>query len=217
MSEISDLESRISAAMDRISRGLETLPATPVAMDTGDAEALEAAQAELENEKLANTQLQERVKTLNAKVEEVETALADATDAVEKAAEAREAAVTELRDAQAAHEAAMAEAKDQTPAEPTAAVIDLDSQRDTIAQLANRLKRLRQTSRQVRGANQQLRDAAQKNLSDPALINQSLAAELENLKAMRAAELAEMEVIMAALRPMLGDTTTPTPDDKEQS
>lgn len=217
MSEISDLESRISAAMDRISRGLETLPATPVVMDTGDAEALEAAQAELENEKLANTQLQERVKTLNAKVEEVETALADATDAVEKAAQAREAAVTELRDAQAALEAALAEAKDQTPTEPTAAVIDLDSQRDVITQLANRLKRLRQTSRQVRGASQQLRDAAQKNLSDPALINQSLAAELENLKAMRAAELAEMEVITAALRPMLGDTTAPTPDDKEQS
>lgn len=241
MSEISDLESRISAAMDRISRGLEGLPAAADPSASADAEALEAVRAEVENEKLANTQLEERVKALNSKLEEAESALADANDAVEKAAAAREAAEEQLHEAKVAHEAALAEAqttheaamaeaqagheaamadaqeKGAAEAEAKAAeanTIDLDENRDTIGQLASRLRRLRQTSRQVRSFNQQLRLEARKGLSDPGLINQSVEAELENLKAMRAAELAEMDVIMAALRPMLGQDT-PASDVEE--
>ena len=233
MSEISDLESRISAAMDRISRGLEALPTTVEADTSEDAEALEAARAELENEKLASAQLEERIKTLNGKLEEVETALADANDAVEKAADARDAAEEQLHEAKAAHEAAMADAKaaheaaleaaaEQAAAEaealaPAAEVIDLDQQRDSIGQLANRLRRLRQTSRQVRGSNQQLRAAVKGNLPDASLVNQGLEAELESLKAMRAAELAEMDVIMAALRPMLGQDVPAAEDEKEDT
>lgn len=58
MSDIEDLQSRITAAMDRIGTGVETLVQS--AADAGLAEALE-------DEKLANAQLTERVKSLNEK------------------------------------------------------------------------------------------------------------------------------------------------------
>lgn len=222
MSEISDLESRISAAMDRISRGLESYSA-PVASeeDTGKAEAL---QAELDSEKTANAQLEERNKSLNERVEALESELSEARDAIEKAAEAREAAEKDLASARdaadkadasrseaeealAAARAAVQEAADQ--AEEAArqkeeqSHIDLDANRDAIKDLSQRLRRMRRTSRLVRGTNQMLREAAEKGLSDPALVNQALSAELESLKALRAAEQAEMDVIVGALRPML--------------
>lgn len=193
--------------MDRISRGLEGLAPPAASEASEDAGALKEAQDALENEKLATAQLEDRVQSLKDKLSETETALAEANDAVEKAAEARDAAQQELAEVQAAKEA-------EAEAAPT---IDLDEERDTIAQLARRLRRLRRTSRQLRSTNQQLREAAEKGLSDPALINQSLAAELDDLQAMRAAEIAEMDVITAALRPMLGDGVADADDGQEDN
>ena len=214
MSEISDLESRISAAMDRISRGLEGL-AAPAAQEAGeDDSALKEARDALENEKLANAQLEDRVQSLKDKLAETETALAESKAAVEQAAEARDAAEEEMRAVQAAAEAATEAATEAAGAAPT---IDLDEERDTIAQLARRLRRLRRTSRQLRSTGQQLREAAEKGLSDPALINQALAAELDDLQAIRAAEIAEMDVITAALRPMLGDGVADADDGQEDN
>ncbi|WP_299353160.1 hypothetical protein [uncultured Shimia sp.] len=217
MSEISDLESRISAAMDRISRGLEGLTAPAGEDDAADAAAkseLSDAQAALENEKLANTQLEERIKTLNTKLEDSEAELATARQAVEAAAEAREAAEESLREAKAEVEAKEAAAAD---AAPEVVAIDLETQRDTIGELASRLRRLRRTSRMVRAAIQQLRAAAESGLKDPSLINQALVAELDDLKSMRAAELAEMDVIVTALRPLLGTEAPANTDSGEDA
>lgn len=208
MSDISDLESRISAAMDRIGRGLEGL-AKPAAGDIASDQS-EALQAELDAEKTANAQLEERNKTLNGRIDAAETALADANDAIDKAAEAKEAAEAackaveaELATARAEAEAARLAEEDDDDQDGEIAALDLDENRDAIAQLSSRLRRLRRTSRLVRGTAQMLREAAEKELSDPSLINQAMAAELENIKAMRAAEIAEMDVIVGALRPML--------------
>lgn len=222
MSDISDLENRISAAMDRISRGLETLASPAQETDTAELEGLQSA---LADEKLANAQLTERLSALNGRIEELERSLETSSDAVEKAVEAREAAElllasarVDAASAEAARDAAESDAK-QAKAEVAEQAekllelealkeqempdLDLEQSRDALSQIERRLGRIRRTSRQLRGANQQLRDAAESGLSDPNLINQSLVTELNNLKAIRAAEVAEMDVITSALRPLL--------------
>lgn len=84
MNEIAELERRIAYAIERISKGVEAMdqakavvaqpdpvaatPA-PVADPDGNAAALEALRAELEEERLANAQLEERVRTLKRRQE----------------------------------------------------------------------------------------------------------------------------------------------------
>lgn len=63
MSDLAEYERRISAALEKIGAGVEAL-AKP-APDQGDAEAEVArVRAELEDEKVANAQLEERIRTL---------------------------------------------------------------------------------------------------------------------------------------------------------
>ena len=62
MSDIDELQRRITAAMDRVAGGLDQLGAN----SGGDSAALEQA---LEEEKLANAQLAERVRVLNQRQE----------------------------------------------------------------------------------------------------------------------------------------------------
>ncbi|SPJ28693.1 hypothetical protein [Falsiruegeria mediterranea] len=63
MSQIEELQSRITAAMDRIGAGVETL----VDQMGSNADADAALQSALEEEKLANAQLEERLKSIKAK------------------------------------------------------------------------------------------------------------------------------------------------------
>ena len=66
MSQINELQARITAALDRIAQGLEGRPAAaPEAV--GDPEELTKLRGQLEEEQLANAQLQERIKALHAK------------------------------------------------------------------------------------------------------------------------------------------------------
>lgn len=84
MSEIAELERRMTAAMDRIAQALDGLGAQPMpdstaaddgAKDTGDdgAELAKLRQA-LDDEKLVTAQLEERIKVLKARLEAAETA-----------------------------------------------------------------------------------------------------------------------------------------------
>ena len=67
MSQIEDLQGRLTAALKRIGQGLDTMEA---AGDVGPVKALETA---LEEEKLANAQLQERLRNLKTRhSEEIE-------------------------------------------------------------------------------------------------------------------------------------------------
>ena len=70
MSDIEDHEKRLTAALERISSGLDKLGAG----GSGDADALKT---ELDEEKLANAQLQERLKTLTARQAAADEAAAD--------------------------------------------------------------------------------------------------------------------------------------------
>ncbi len=76
MSQIDDLQARITAALDRISRGLEAQNA-----DDGAAAAeLEALRAALGEEKTVSAQWEERVKRLKEKLEEAEAHVENARD-----------------------------------------------------------------------------------------------------------------------------------------
>ena len=64
MSQVEELESRITSALDRIAKGVETLGAESGGVDT---EELEKVRSELEDEKLVSAQLEERIKALHEK------------------------------------------------------------------------------------------------------------------------------------------------------
>ncbi|AAV95145.1 hypothetical protein KQ247_18220 [Ruegeria pomeroyi] len=89
MSQIEELHSRISAAMERIGAGVEALAmpqeAAPPSEPTGADSDLAAA---LEDERLANAQLQERLKSIKAKhAAEIEALKAESAEAPVTAAE----------------------------------------------------------------------------------------------------------------------------------
>ncbi|MEP4195425.1 MAG: hypothetical protein ABJL99_07280 [Aliishimia sp.] len=65
------------------------------------------------------------------------------------------------------------------------------------------LQKLRETNDKLRQANQALRDANEAGVGEPHLINASVLAELEALRAARGVERAEVEAILSALMPIL--------------
>lgn len=155
MTDIDELQRRIASAMDRIATASGGLAAPNTA-------ATEALQTALDDEKLANAQLTERVSKLS---EQQESAIASARTAAAEA-EARTAA------------------------------LDLE------------LQRLRQANEQLRKSNVALREANEAGVGEPHLINKAMLAELEALRAARAADIAEASSIIGALTPLLDGAET---------
>ncbi|UYV35818.1 hypothetical protein N4R57_12170 [Rhodobacteraceae bacterium D3-12] len=155
MSQVEELERRITAALDRIAKGIE-----PLGVASGNPEAeeeLARARAELEDERLAGQQLEERVKALHEKQDNKIAAL----------------------EAQTEEQAA------------------------SMARLDGELQRLRAANEQLRSSNAALREANEKGVGEPHLINKAMLAELEGLRASRAADRAESAAILSALEPLL--------------
>ena len=163
MSDISILEGRITAALDRIRRGVEwmdELAASAPALPT-DAPGQEAAalRARLEEERTVNAQLEERVRALK-----------------------------DRQDGRLAH-------LEAETAENRARLSGMDED----------LQRLRQTNAELRDMTAQLREALAQGVAEPQLINRAMLAELEALRAARAVDLAEVNAVIAELRPFLGE------------
>lgn len=156
MSDIEELQRRITAAMDQVAFGLEKL--APATAAGPDAETVKL----LEEERTANAQLQERVRGLRTK-SETETATLRAK--VEEG-EAR------------------------------------------MAQLDIELQRVRRANAQLSDACAALRDANAEGVGDAHLINKAMLAELEALRAARAADVAEASVILASLQPLVDAAAT---------
>ncbi|MDU8929184.1 hypothetical protein RXV86_17455 [Alisedimentitalea sp. MJ-SS2] len=154
MSQVEELESRITSALDRIAKGVDALGGS---VEAADPEELEKVKAELEDEKLASAQLEERIKALHEK-----------------------------------EEARMADLKAQ-----------VDTQAETLSQLDDTLQRLRSANDQLRSANAALREANEQGVGEPHLINKAMLAELEALRAARAADVAESEAVLSALDDLL--------------
>jgi|SRR6056297_804674 DNA repair exonuclease SbcCD ATPase subunit len=148
MSEIEEFQRRINAALDRIAQGIEAAPS-----GGGDPAEMDALRQALEDEKLANEQLQERVKALRARRNKLEE--------------------------------------------------DLEAMRDqtseSLSKLDSELQALRRANQQLRDNNQALREANAAGVGEPHLINKSMMAELESLRASRAVDRAETTAILSEL------------------
>ena len=163
MSDISLLEGRITAALDRIRRGVEWMDelaaaAPPLSLDPTKTD-VDSLRARLDEERTVNAQLEERVRALK---------------------ERQDGRVAQLE----------AEVSDSR-AQMTAADHDLQG--------------LRQTNADLRDVAAQLREALARGVIEPQLINRAMLAELEALRAARAVDLAEVNAVIAELRPLLGE------------
>ncbi|MDF1726415.1 MAG: hypothetical protein P1U53_01585 [Sulfitobacter sp.] len=150
MSDINELQGRITAAMDRLAKGVDKLGSGP----SGPDPEMEAA---LEEERTANAQLQERVRALKTK---------------------SDAELASLR-------------------------AQIEEGQARISQLDTGLQRVRRANAQLTEACAALISANEEGVGDPDLINKAMLAELEALRAARAADIAEAGAILAALEPMV--------------
>ncbi len=164
MSQIEELQSRISAALERIGAGVTALDGQ------GDGGAAEALAAQLDEEKLANAQLEERLATLRSKH---------------------------------ADEMAAQKAELDNSAEMEAMRLEQAEQARAMARLDMDVQRLRQANDQLRDSNAALRKANEAGVAEPHLINKAMLAELESLRATRAADTAEVSAVLARLTPLL--------------
>jgi len=147
MSQIDALQARITAALDRITKGLEAREDAP------DPEETAKLRQQLEDATTANARLEEQV--------------------------------TDLRDTVAARDTALAAAE--------------AARGESLVKLDTDLQALRAANQQLRDTNRALRETHAAGVAEPQLINTSLEAELEGLRATRAADRAEVETVLAEL------------------
>jgi chromosome segregation ATPase len=150
MSETAELEARITAALDRAEQALEALSVR----EEGDTRALKE---ELEAERTANAQLEERVRAIK---------------------ERQDATVADLED-------------------------QVKRLRQAVGSRDGELQRMRSVNAELRQSNQALREANAEGLADAQLVNSSMMTELEALRALQAADRAEIDDILATLDPVL--------------
>ena len=177
MSDISALEQRLAAALRRISTATEALPdnadrRTDVAgSDTNRAslENSEAMAAQAEFEKI-QAELIETCKKLTAQ----DRQLVELTQALEAARTAQ--------------------------SEPMPAP---EERSDHLAEAVNALElelsQVSQSNAQLRASNKSLRDVNAQGVGDAGLINAGLQAEIDSLTAERAADAAQMQLLITAL------------------
>ncbi|MCC5975177.1 MAG: hypothetical protein JJT81_14145 [Rubellimicrobium sp.] len=78
-------------------------------------------------------------------------------------------------------------------------------QRDRIAALDAELQGLRQSNAELRDIAGQMRAALSEGVAEPELVNRAMLAEIEALRATRAADRAEVEAIIGTLEPLIGE------------
>lgn len=96
---------------------------------------------------------------------------------------------------------ALKERHEKRVAELEAAV---EAERGRLATLDHELQRLRQSNADLRDVAGQLRAALAEDVAEPELVNRAMVAEIEALRATRAADLAEIEAVIDTLRPHVG-------------
>lgn len=79
------------------------------------------------------------------------------------------------------------------------------AQRDRIVALDAELQGLRQSNAELRDIAGQMRAALADGVAEPELVNRAMLAEIEALRATRAADRAEVEAIIGTLEPLIGE------------
>lgn len=180
MTDIADLENRLSAAMDRIATGLSNVSSGSGGGNADQSAEIAALKAALEEERTANAQLQERIRVLTLAAEARSTG--DSQGAAAAISDMHHQEIEAIRDA-AAEERAAWEGLNQ------------------------RLVRLRRSNKLMRSNTLALRQAASDMVVDPELINNSLQVELDATKAAHELERAEADVIIKTLMPLVNGAT----------
>ncbi len=83
----------------------------------------------------------------------------------------------------------------------------VSAQADQLAQLDGELQRTRASHADLREMNAQLRSVATEGAADPELINRALIAEIDALTAQRGADAAEVDAILAELKPLIEEAS----------
>jgi DNA repair exonuclease SbcCD ATPase subunit len=173
MSDISDLEQRLAAALRRISTATEALPKAVI---------IGSSSSSIDPTRAANQ------KSHAVTLAEVRSSLAAATSKLTVQEEKIEMLVQALENTR------------ENQVSPVGAE---DSQNnflaDAFSELEVELSQLAQSNTQLREANQNLRDSNAKGLGDAGLINSGLQSGIDSLSAERAADKAHLQVLITAL------------------
>ncbi|MGL4309065.1 MAG: hypothetical protein ACRCSU_01160 [Paracoccaceae bacterium] len=184
MTDIAALERRIVLALDRIGRGLDSIPAD--LSSTGSADA--APQPELP----LRPRAQLREANRQAEREAAESAR------LRESLEAERSANAQLTE----RVKAIKERQENMVGQLERKVARLTQQLDAHGLEVQRQKRINANLAEI---NRALREAALNGHTEPHLLNKSMMAELEALRGARATEIAELDEIMQELKPYIGE------------
>ncbi len=207
MSGPREFERRITAALERLGAGVERLQrAAQGAVEEAARmrDAAPGADGDAEAGHAAAEPAREGAEA-RAVPQMVEEALAEAAAAHAAEIAALKAALEAEREAHAqAGERirAMREKQESVVPELERRLEALTRQIDAQAVETQRLK---MTNVELRETLRALREAAEQGLADPALVNRALAAELDALRASRAADIAELDSILGQLHPLIAE------------
>ncbi len=180
MSDIEALESRILAALDRLGDSVARLPAPEALAAAGTA----AAEAPPQPEP-APAPVQAQADDQSGRIAELEAALAE------------ERTVTAQLEERVK---ALKARQDETIDRLRGQIEDMRRHNATAQDAADRL---RQANADLRDLNARMREKLSEQTAEPHLINKAMMAELESLRATRAADRAEVEAVIRELRPLL--------------
>jgi DNA repair exonuclease SbcCD ATPase subunit len=173
MSDISDLEQRLAAALRRISTATESLPKAVI---------MGGSSLSIDPTHAANQ------KSHAVALAEVRSSLAAATSKLTVQEEKIEMLVQELENTR------------ENQVSPVSAENSQNNfLADAFSELEVKLSQLTQSNTQLREANQNLRDSNAKGLGDAGLINSGLQSGIDSLSAERAADKAHLQVLITAL------------------
>ena len=173
MSDISVLEQRLAAALRRISTATEALPkAFMVGASSSNFDLTHSGSQNSDATALA--EVRSRLTAASSKLTAQEKKIEELVQALEDSRE-KQASPIRIEDSQS------------------------NLLADAFSELEIDLSQLTQSNRQLRAANQNLRDANAEGLSDAGLINSGLQSEIDSLSAERAAEKSQLQVLIAAL------------------
>lgn len=185
--EVARLKSELETAQN-IAANAEEKYEVQIASLTSRVELFESGSANPDTGAEASAQLQAELDLKQAEIDRLTSALAEA--------EAREQAQL---DQPVPQETPAAEAEDGLNAGLDGRLVELDASLQTLQKANDALTK----------SNAALRGAISEGLGDAGLINQGLEAEIEALRAGRAADQAEINTILARLEPLLPPVQTP--------
>ena len=177
MDDISALEQRLAAALRRISAATEALPDN--ADRRTDVAGSDTNRASLENSETMTAQ---------AEFEKIQAELIETC----KKLTAQDRQLVELTQALEAARTAQSEPM-PTPEERS------DHLAEAVNALELELSQVSQSNAQLRASNKSLRDVNAQGVGDAGLINAGLQAEIDSLTAERAADAAQMQLLITAL------------------